>query len=84
MSLTDQYRDSTNVPAAFPGVLWAPVGLRFHALHHLLPRLPYHSLPEAHRRLSAALPESSAYPQANYGSLSTLLQRLGQATLRRH
>ena len=84
LSLTDQYRDSTNVPAAFPGVLWAPVGLRFHALHHLLPRLPYHSLPEAHRRLSAALPETSAYPQANYGSLSTLLKRLGQATLRRH
>jgi len=83
LSLTEQYRDSTNVPAAFPGVLWAPVGLRFHALHHLLPRLPYHSLPEAHRRLSAALPESSAYPQANYSSLGTLLKRLGMATLRR-
>jgi len=84
LSLTDQYRDSTNVPATFPGVLWAPVGLRFHALHHLLPRLPYHSLPEAHRRLAAALPAPSAYPQANYGSLSTLLKRLGMATLRRH
>ena len=53
-------------------------------LHHLLPRLPYHSLPEAHRRLSAALPETSAYPQANYGSLGSLLKRLGMASLRRH
>ncbi|GAB5347751.1 fatty acid desaturase family protein [Alteriqipengyuania sp. 357] len=84
LSLTDQYRDSTNVPAAFPGALWAPVGLRFHALHHLVPRLPYHSLPEAHRRLAAALPVSSAYRDANYSSLSTLLKRLGNATMRRH
>jgi fatty acid desaturase len=33
--------------------IWAPVGLRYHALHHLVPHLPYHSLPEAHRRLSS-------------------------------
>ncbi len=83
LSLTDQYRDSTNVPPAFPGVLWAPVGLRFHALHHLLPRLPYHSLSEAHRRLIAALPGTSAYGQANYPSLTTLLKRLASATMRR-
>jgi len=83
LSLTDQYRDSTNVPPAFPGVLWAPVGLRFHALHHLVPRLPYHALPEAHRRLAAALPVGSAYGDANYSSLSTLLNRLARATMRR-
>ncbi len=38
MSVTEQYLDSVNVPP--PGLLpalWAPVGLRYHALHHLLP-----------------------------------------------
>ena len=82
LSLTDQYRDSTNVPRAFPGALWAPVGLRFHALHHLLPRLPYHSLAKAHRRLVGTLPATSAYGEANYPSLTTLLKRLARATMR--
>src|SRR3954447_20174416 len=42
MSVTTQFLDSVNVPppATLPA-LWAPVGLRYHALHHLLPGLPY-------------------------------------------
>jgi fatty acid desaturase len=31
--------------------IWAPVGQRYHALHHLFPTLPYHSMGEAHRRI---------------------------------
>jgi len=52
MSVTAQFLDSVNVPppATLPA-LWAPVGLRYHALHHLLPGVPYHNLGEAHRRL---------------------------------
>src|SRR3954451_11263568 len=52
MSVTAQFLDSVNVPppATLP-VFWAPVGLRYHALNHLLPGLPYHALGEAHRRL---------------------------------
>jgi fatty acid desaturase len=77
ISITAQYLDSVNVPP--PGLLpalWAPVGLRYHALHHLLPALPYHNLAEAHRRLSAALPRSSAYHRAHYQGLTGLVIRL--------
>jgi fatty acid desaturase len=43
--------------------LWAPVGLRYHALHHLLPMLPYHALAAAHARLMSSLPANSPYHQ---------------------
>lgn len=47
-----QMRDSTTFTTFWLwGELLYPVGQRFHAAHHLLPYLPYHSLPEAHRRL---------------------------------
>ncbi len=55
MTVTGQFLDSVNVPP--PGLIaevWAPVGLRYHALHHLPPSMPYHSYAEAHRRLVAA------------------------------
>ena len=56
MAPLDQFLDSVNVPPpALLPFLWAPVGLRYHALHHLMPRLPYHNLGTAHRRLVEAL-----------------------------
>lgn len=84
LTVTAQYLDSVNVPQGFLPWLWAPVGLRFHALHHLLPSLPYHSLAEAHRRLSAALSVESVYQRANYPTLRGLLSRLATSTLKRH
>ncbi|QTD55728.1 fatty acid desaturase family protein [Parasphingorhabdus cellanae] len=77
MSVTEQYLDSVNVPP--PGLLpalWAPVGLRYHALHHLLPGVPYHALGEAHRRIAEALPKGSTYYRANHTSLFGLVAGL--------
>ena len=81
MTVTEQFLDSVNVPP--PGLLpalWAPVGLRYHALHHLLPGVPYHNLGEAHRRISAALYEGSPYFAANYRSLPKLVGRLAASS----
>ena len=41
--------------------LWAPLGMRYHALHHLMPTLPYHAMREAHERLIEGLPPESPY-----------------------
>ena len=82
MSVTAQYLDSVNVPPpALLPMLWAPVGLRYHALHHLLPSLPYHSLGEAHRRLSAVLGEASPYHKASHAGLPVLVGRIARSTM---
>jgi fatty acid desaturase len=77
MSITAQYLDSVNVPPpALLPALWAPVGLRYHALHHLLPGVPYHGLAAAHRDLIAGLPAASAYHDGNHRSLAGVVRRL--------
>ncbi|MDE2405799.1 MAG: fatty acid desaturase [Sphingomonadales bacterium] len=82
MSLTAQYLDSVNVPPPeLLSPLWAPVGLRYHALHHLLPSLPYHSLGEAHRRLSAHLGADSTYARSSFPGLAALLGILARRTM---
>ena len=84
MTVTGQFLDTVNVPP--PGVLaemWAPVGLRYHALHHLLPSVPYHSLAEAHRRLHGHLADGSTYSRASYPGLMPLVERLARSTMLR-
>jgi fatty acid desaturase len=57
MSRREQLLDSVDTPGARVTELWAPVGLRYHALHHYFPGIPYHNLGEAYRRLVKALPD---------------------------
>lgn len=52
-----QLLDSIDHPGGWWTELWAPVGLRYHALHHYFPGIPYHNLAEAYRRLTTQLPD---------------------------
>lgn len=70
MTYTAQLEDSLNVlgPRGVVDLMF-PIGLRYHALHHLFPAMPYHALEEGHRRLMAQLPANSPYRdtvQMNY------------------
>ena len=82
MTVTAQYLDSVNVPPpALLPALWAPVGLRYHALHHLLPSVPYHNLAAAHRRIIATLEADSPYHKGNYKSLPGLVGKIARSTM---
>ncbi|MEE4539049.1 MAG: fatty acid desaturase [Erythrobacter sp.] len=82
MTVTAQFLDSVNVPP--PGIVaevWAPVGLRYHALHHLMPSMPYHDLPEAHRRLARGLGSGSTYEGANHPGMAVLVGKIARSTM---
>lgn len=84
MTVTAQYLDSVNVPPPSPlAAIWAPVGLRYHALHHLLPSVPYHALGKAHARLMETLGEQSPYRQGNYGGMWPLVGKIARSTMGR-
>ncbi len=74
MTIEEQLLDSVNVPGLDPWAsLWAPVGLRYHALHHLMPGLPYHNLGRAHRRLAGVVPGASPYRRTWYDGLAQVV-----------
>lgn len=67
----EQLLDSIDTPGAIWTELWAPVGLRYHALHHYFPGIPYHNLGKAHRRLTGSLPSDSVYRRSVSPGLPT-------------
>lgn len=84
MTFNEQLLDSVNHPGKpLIGGLWAPVGQRFHALHHLFPSMPYHSLAKAHARLMEKLPEDSVYRLTESHSILATLGQLWSQTRNR-
>jgi fatty acid desaturase len=73
-----QLIDSIDTPGAWWTEFWAPVGLRYHALHHHFPGIPYHNLAEAYRRLTSALPVAPHYRRMSSPSLRHSLRTLYQ------
>jgi fatty acid desaturase len=59
-----QFADSIDTPSGWWAELWAPLGMRFHALHHLFPTLPFHNMRPAYERLMGKLPADSFYRAA--------------------
>lgn len=78
-----QLIDSIDTPGRFWTELWAPVGLRYHALHHYFPGIPYHCLPEAYRRLAGSLPLSAEYSPlaAEYSPLAAEYRKMSSPSL---
>lgn len=71
-----QLADSVDVPGSVWTALWAPVGLRYHALHHYFPGIPYHNLRAANQRLVQSLPEDALYRTVSSPSLIDALRGL--------
>jgi fatty acid desaturase len=61
MSYAEQLVDSVNITGGWLTELFFPLGLRYHALHHLFPSIPYHNLGRAHHRLMQKLAADSPY-----------------------
>ena len=77
MSFSEQYLDSINIPGnKFITGLWAPVGLRYHATHHLFMSMPYHNLGKAQDRLVNGLSDNTLYLSTVRLSLKDALKRI--------
>ncbi len=73
----EEFLDSINVPSEdIVSKLIAPVGLRFHATHHLFPATPYHNLPKLHAALSTELSDTNAYLSTSRRSFAHAVQTL--------
>ena len=78
-TVSQQFLDSMDVPGnLFLTAIWAPVGLRYHATHHLFPYLPYHALGKAHRKLVREFSAKELYLEATQPSLRAAFGSLWQ------
>lgn len=81
MSFEEQLADSVNITSGkILTPLLAPVGLRYHALHHLFPTIPYHNLGKAHCRLVSKLPDDPVYKSTMARSVWQALHQLWWAS----
>ena len=69
LSRNGQLSDSIDTPGGFWTELWAPVGLRYHALHHYFPGIPYHNLGIAYGRIVSSMPKDADYFESTSPSL---------------
>lgn len=80
MDRNGQLLDSIDHPGDEPSRwwtgLWAPVGLRYHALHHYFPGIPYHNLGKAYRRLRENLPPTADFHRSTDPSMPHSLRTL--------
>ncbi|HEX3869509.1 MAG TPA: fatty acid desaturase [Pirellulales bacterium] len=76
MTYVNQLLDTNTFDRGWVAELWAPLGLRYHALHHLVPSLPYHAMGEAHRRLMRHLPDASPYRETVQPGLVPVVARM--------
>ena len=76
MSHLDQFLDSVNINGGWLTELFFPLGLRYHALHHLFPGMPYHELAAAHRLLLEKLPADSPYRVTVFPTYWSVLREL--------
>ncbi len=77
MNFIEQYLDSVDINNnSLISELWAPIGLRYHATHHLFMNLPYHNLAEAQRRLVNGLGDSLLSSITKRDDLSDALQNI--------
>jgi fatty acid desaturase len=72
---TNQLLDTIDT-GGFLTELWAPVGFKYHALHHYFPAIPYHNLGIAHARLVNKLPCGANYLKTSSKNLGTSLRTL--------
>ncbi|MCS6927076.1 MAG: fatty acid desaturase, partial [Candidatus Binatia bacterium] len=76
LDTTAQLLDSMTLTGWPLTVLAAPLGLRYHALHHAYPTMPYHSLGALHRRLLAELPADAPYRHTLQAGIFSVVSRL--------
>ncbi|MFI6218911.1 fatty acid desaturase [Nocardia salmonicida] len=84
-SIEGQMLDTVNVARRrCTAELWGPVGLRLHALHHLVPGLPYHAYQQAHDRLIREFGPNSLYASTLAPSLTSSVRQLWIDSCKHH
>jgi fatty acid desaturase len=85
MEFHEQYFDSIDISGnSFITELWAPLGLRYHATHHLFMSMPYHNLGKAQRLLIKNLGDNSFHLKTTRSSMWDALCRIwGEASTSR-